>query len=231
MNNFLAGAQKIERIHGPKRYDGLSGREAALISRMETIAIESLCESGTLGLGWADPSQIVRFKQGALAGTLVLNKPLCQQFPVLAGTEAELTRLKCQDQAKLTFVHAVKARTAIEIIWDKKLGGYAILLHSIQSLCDERSSRRGEASRLFAPQAPAGSAIGQIERDNPLRKLTARERQVLELLIGGSSNKQIAHALSISEKTVEAHRSRAIKRLGLKTSAQLIRMAGQYGLH
>ncbi len=62
-------------------------------------------------------------------------------------------------------------------------------------------------------------------------KLTVREREVVELLISGSSNKQIAHALSISEKTVEAHRARAIKRLGVKTSAQLIRMAGEFGLH
>jgi DNA-binding CsgD family transcriptional regulator len=231
VNNIFAGAQKIERMGGPKRHDGLSGHEAALISSIESIAIDSLCQSGTVGLGWADASQIVRFKQGALAGALALNKPLCQQFPVLAGMEAELTRLKRQSKAALTFVHAVNAPTAIEIIWDKKLGGYAILLRSIQAPRDERSGRRSEAARLFAPQTPAGSTIEQIERDNPLRKLTARERQVLELLIGGSSNKQIAHALSISEKTVEAHRSRAIKRLGLKTSAQLIRMAGQYGLH
>src|SRR5262249_26176511 len=98
------------------------------------------------------------------------------------------------------------------------------------------SSRKAaeEAIQIFPSQGKQASAdvpISKIERDNPMRKLTVREREVVELLIRGSSNKQIAHALSISEKTVEAHRARAIKRLGVKTSAQLIRMAGEYGLH
>jgi DNA-binding CsgD family transcriptional regulator len=51
----------------------------------------------------------------------------------------------------------------------------------------------------------------------------------VRLLIGGNSNKNMARILRLSPKTIEAHRARAIKRLGLKTSAELIRLAVETG--
>lgn len=66
---------------------------------------------------------------------------------------------------------------------------------------------------------------------NPIKELTPREAQVVKLLVQGKANKMIAHTLHISEKTVEATRARAKKRLGVKTSADLIKVAVEHRIH
>ncbi len=75
-----------------------------------------------------------------------------------------------------------------------------------------------------------GTAKAKAERLNPVASLTERQQEVVKLLVKGCSNKVIAFKLNISEKTVEVHRSRAIRRLGVRTSAELIRLAGEFGL-
>jgi DNA-binding NarL/FixJ family response regulator len=46
----------------------------------------------------------------------------------------------------------------------------------------------------------------------------SRQAQVLDLILQGQSNKQIAHALQLSTRTVEAHRSKVLGRMGVRTS-------------
>jgi FixJ family two-component response regulator len=58
-----------------------------------------------------------------------------------------------------------------------------------------------------------------------LGKLTAREHQVLERIIAGRLNKQIADDLGISIKTVEAHRANIMEKLNVNTVADLLRLA------
>lgn len=58
-----------------------------------------------------------------------------------------------------------------------------------------------------------------------LGKLTGRERQVLERIVSGRLNKQIADDLSISIKTVEAHRANIMEKLNVSTVADLLRLA------
>lgn len=55
-----------------------------------------------------------------------------------------------------------------------------------------------------------------------LALLTHREREVLDLIIGGKLNKQVADALGISIKTVEVHRSRVMEKMGARTFAELM---------
>jgi DNA-binding CsgD family transcriptional regulator len=55
--------------------------------------------------------------------------------------------------------------------------------------------------------------------------LTAREREVLDLITGGSSNKEGAIKLQISPRTFEAHRAQIMRKLGTRNAAQLIRTA------
>lgn len=55
--------------------------------------------------------------------------------------------------------------------------------------------------------------------------LSRRERDVLCLVVAGLANKQIAHRLDLSEKTIEGHRSRMMKRLGVVSVAELVRLA------
>ena len=55
--------------------------------------------------------------------------------------------------------------------------------------------------------------------------LTAREQSIVKLIAEGKTNKEIATLLSISRKTVEAHRSAAMRKLGLDLTVSLVRYA------
>lgn len=62
-------------------------------------------------------------------------------------------------------------------------------------------------------------------REALLSKLTGRETQVLERIVAGRLNKQIADDLGISIKTVEAHRANIMEKLGANTVADLLKIA------
>jgi len=57
-----------------------------------------------------------------------------------------------------------------------------------------------------------------------LELLTQREREVMDLVVAGKLNKQIADTLDISMKTVEAHRARVMDKMGARTLAELVRV-------
>jgi len=64
----------------------------------------------------------------------------------------------------------------------------------------------------------------------PAPPLSPRERQVLELLAHGHTNREVADRLALSVKTVETHRARLGDKLGLHTRADLVRLAIELGL-
>jgi len=85
------------------------------------------------------------------------------------------------------------------------------------------------------------SSVSALETDRFLRSLdeaetpssgilTKRERQVLEYVAGGLANKNIASKLKISIRTVEAHRTNLTNKLGIKTTAGLVKFAISKGL-
>ena len=55
-----------------------------------------------------------------------------------------------------------------------------------------------------------------------LQSLSERERDVMDLLIKGNSNKQVAHCLKLSPKTVERHRANIMRKLGVNSFAELV---------
>lgn len=57
-----------------------------------------------------------------------------------------------------------------------------------------------------------------------LKTLTPREREVLQHVVAGQLNKQIAAELGIVEKTIKVHRSRVMEKMGVRTVADLVRM-------
>ncbi|MET1109925.1 MAG: LuxR C-terminal-related transcriptional regulator, partial [Allosphingosinicella sp.] len=63
-----------------------------------------------------------------------------------------------------------------------------------------------------------------------VRGLTRRQLQVLEHMIAGYRNKQIAGFLAIDEKTVKMHRASLLTRLGIGSSAEAIRIGVEAGL-
>ena len=65
---------------------------------------------------------------------------------------------------------------------------------------------------------------------NPIDLLTSREREVLQLLAEGKTNKEIAGVLNLSVYTVEAHRGRILEKLNLHSIGELVRFAVRNGL-
>ena len=60
--------------------------------------------------------------------------------------------------------------------------------------------------------------------------LTPREREVLTHVVAGRLNKQIAGDLGTVEKTIKVHRSRMMEKLGVRTVAELVRLAEKIGI-
>ena len=54
--------------------------------------------------------------------------------------------------------------------------------------------------------------------------LTARENEVMKMVVNGRLNKQIAHELGISEKTVKAHRAKVMQKTGARSLAGLVHL-------
>jgi FixJ family two-component response regulator len=63
-----------------------------------------------------------------------------------------------------------------------------------------------------------------------MAKLTPREREVMELVVTGALNKEIADMLNISVKTVENHRARVMEKMEAEYLADLVRMAMRVGI-
>jgi DNA-binding NarL/FixJ family response regulator len=80
----------------------------------------------------------------------------------------------------------------------------------------------------------ADSVIDQVVQksapEDPLVRLSSRERQVLQMLAEGHAVAHIASTLSLSPKTVETYRARMMEKLGIHDFATLVKFAIQHGV-
>jgi two-component system response regulator TtrR len=95
----------------------------------------------------------------------------------------------------------------------------------IEKPFNEADLRASVERMLAAAENEAETRRREREREGLLSRLTARERQVLECIVAGRLNKQIADDLGISIKTVEAHRANIMDKLNAGTVADLLRLA------
>ena len=99
---------------------------------------------------------------------------------------------------------------------------------------------RGGASDFVEKPFDTATLIAAIKqgrapdpRDNRpsvIASLSPRELEVLKLVVGGLTSKQIASVLEISPRTVEIHRARAMQKLEISSLPQLVRLVIEYGL-
>jgi DNA-binding NarL/FixJ family response regulator len=99
-----------------------------------------------------------------------------------------------------------------------------------------RSAHHGEKlmKSIASTTVHSGHAAATDVAEKSIRTrsevLTQREREVLGLLVHGHTNQAIAERLFRSTKTVETHRARIVRKLGLKTRADLVQYAIERGL-
>jgi DNA-binding NarL/FixJ family response regulator len=86
-----------------------------------------------------------------------------------------------------------------------------------------RSVMKGEKFICAEIQRNITNQLLVEEEDNKLSKLTEREIEIIKLIKNGSTNKEIAESLFLSPRTVETHRARILKKLGLKNSLSLVK--------
>ena len=80
----------------------------------------------------------------------------------------------------------------------------------------------------FLAAAESAERIGALQAR--LAKLTPREREVFDLVVRGKLNKQIAHQLGTSERTIKAHRHNIMHKLEMQSVAELVLFAERVGL-
>ena len=97
------------------------------------------------------------------------------------------------------------------------------LIPAVESLSQKKPYFAGRVSEVVLDGFLKG---GQVTLEGPTaERLTSREREVVQLLAEGKSNKQIARVLDLSVKTVETHRTAAMRKLELNSLPDLVRYA------
>ncbi|MFP4107140.1 MAG: response regulator [Phycisphaerae bacterium] len=108
--------------------------------------------------------------------------------------------------------------------------GYLLKESAAEQLAEAiRRVSRGEL--YLGPGIPKGvlQRVGQADSD-PYKRLTTRERQVLQLIAEGKTNRQIAQELDLAVKTVDTHRTRLMRKLNIHDQTTLVKYALRKGL-
>lgn len=154
-------------------------------------------------------------------------------MPLLNGIEAVRQLKKKHKEIAVVFLTMHVDVTYAAKAFEAGASGY-VLKHSAPSelITAISSALKG---RTYITPLLAGELL-QFHKQNPQDeggkedKLTARQREVLQLLAEGRSIKEIAAILDISSRTVEFHKYSLMETLGLKTSADLVRYAVKHGI-
>ncbi len=154
-------------------------------------------------------------------------------MPRLGGLEA-LERIRSNHPRIKTILLSVHAEPHV-IQSAVSLGADGYLLKNARGseiVAAIRAVARGGS--YFSPPV-ARELVEQIRGSHetggdPFSRLSGREREVLRLIAEGLSAREIATTLHISNKTVEAHRTSVMRKLGARKATELVRYAVRYGL-
>jgi DNA-binding NarL/FixJ family response regulator len=153
-------------------------------------------------------------------------------MPLLNGTEA--TRLIKERAAQTRVIMLSMYSDAVHVYRALQAGatGYIIKKSVAKEVVDAiwAVHRGGRYLSKQLADVVIDHVVHRNAPDDPLERLSSRERQVLQLLAEGHSVADIAGTLSLSPKTVETYRARMMDKLGIFELAGLVRFAIQQGV-
>lgn len=126
----------------------------------------------------------------------------------------------------------IEEGSQVPVIFITGHGDIPLAVTAIQRGASDFLTKPFEEGELLAKIAAAVSDNERIRNQEEERHelqarfdgLTPRERDVMKLIVKGSSNKQVASELNISPRTVEIHRARVMEKTGAKSVAALVRL-------
>jgi DNA-binding NarL/FixJ family response regulator len=149
-------------------------------------------------------------------------------MPELNGTEAtRIIRKRCA-QTRVVMLSMHSNSVHIQRALQAGAGGYVLKESVGRELVD--AIRTVHAGRRYLSMPLTDKLLDRLMSDvaeDPLSRLSGRERQVLQMIAEGKSVVDIAGKLSLSRKTVETYRERMMEKLGLDDLAALIKFAIQ----
>lgn len=149
-------------------------------------------------------------------------------MPSLNGVEATRRIVRDLAQVKVLVLSMYTGEEYIREALAAGASGYLVKDSAADELVEAiRVVARGD--RFLSPAIAHLAGKGSTAT-SPLDRLTTREREVLQLIAEGNSNKEIAARLTLSVKTIEAHRTNLMAKLDIHDTASLTRFAIARGL-
>jgi len=154
-------------------------------------------------------------------------------MPQLNGIEAARQIKKIDKNIKIVFLTMHPDATYAADAFEAGASGF-VLKHSASGELI-RAIHEAIKGRTYVTPLVAGDLIRSYqEGDSPekkmFKKLSPRQREILQLLAEGKSAKEIASILNISTRTVEFHKYKMMEQLNIKTSTELLQYAIKHGL-
>jgi len=149
-------------------------------------------------------------------------------MPELHGLEAARRIIAADPAAKILILTAHESEQLVREVLSAGARGYVlksdagrILVAALQELLEGRMFFTSNVARIVVD----GYLRNESRDSDTDTALSAREREIVQLLAEGNSNKDIARALSISVKTAETHRSNIMRKMGFDSLPELVRYA------
>ena len=154
-------------------------------------------------------------------------------MPLLNGIEAAKQIKRAWPEAKLLFVSMHANAMYLREAMRTGASGYVLKSSASEELLP--AMKQALKGQTYISPAFGATVLENIRSDAPTKLravagLTDRQREVLQLIAEGHSNKEVAAILRVSVKTAEFHRARIMRQLGLYSSAELAAFAVREGL-
>ena len=156
-------------------------------------------------------------------------------MPELGGLEATAEILKAEPQIKILILSMYSNEAYVRKAFELGAKGYILknaievdLTRAVMALAEGQAYFSPGVSHIVLESMKAGTFQGTSQ--DPYERLTLREKEVLQLIAQGKSNKEIATLLNISVNTVAVHRARVMETLNLHRTAELVLFAVKKGL-